>query len=291
MPTPALPFAARLADYRDLLVHDLRNGDLRGRAPLRLLTEMHGNIGDHLIWSGTEALLAAADTPFERLSMSDVAAGWFRDECLVVPGSGALTRVWHEWLPELIVEASRRFRFVLIMPSQYDTSVDVVANALARPNVFAYARDAASYRAARPLGRTSLAFDPALFCPLLGTERSSANEPHMPHRRLVTFREDRASRLAELGYAVNPAVNRDIGSTAHDLGDFVAAVRGVDEVVTDRLHVAVTAVMCGKRLAYFDPHERKISAYFAFTFRDAFAETTRACSLAELVEMGCVLRL
>jgi exopolysaccharide biosynthesis predicted pyruvyltransferase EpsI len=286
MPTPALTFAARLADYRGMLIHDLR-----GRAPLRLLTGMHGNMGDHLIWSGTEALLAAADTPFERLAMWDVAAGSFRDECLVVPGSGALTRVWHEWLPELIMEASRRFRCVLILPSQYDTSVEVVANALARPNVFAYARDAASYRAARPFGRTSLAFDPALFCPLLDVDHSSATEPQASHRRLVTFREDRASRLAELGYAVNPAVNRDIGSTARDLGDFVAAVRGVDEVVTDRLHVAVTAVMCGKRLAYCDPHERKISTYCAFTFRDAFAETARACSLDELVTMDCLVRL
>jgi len=286
MHPPALPFASRLADYRGLLIRDLQT-----RAPLRLLTGMHGNTGDHLIWSGTEALLAAAEVPFERLPMAEITAGWFRDDCLVVPGSGALTRVWHEWLPDLIIEASRRFRSVLIMPSQYDASVDVVARALAGPNVFAYARDAASYREARPFGRTSLAMDPALFCPLLGDDLSAAGLPRMPRRRLVTFRTDRASRLADLGCAVNPAVNHDIGSTLHDLADFVAAVRDADDVVTDRLHVAVTAVMCGRRVAYFDPHEHKISTYFAFTFRDACAETARGCPIDELVETGCVVRL
>lgn len=285
MRTSAATFASRLASYRDLLI-----ADMRSRGPVRLLTQMPGNTGDHLIWSGTEALLNAAGIPFGRLSVMDATAHSFPDECLIVPGSGALTRAWHEWLPALIIGAAARFRSVVILPSQYDASVDVVAEALAKPNVHAYAREAASYVAARPFGRASPAFDPALYSPLLEPGPASAAEPSESPRRLVALREDKSSRLGGLGYTTNPAVNRDISLTTQTLEDFVAAVRDADEVITDRLHVAVTAVMCGKRLMYFDPHERKISNYFSFTFRDSFNATARPCSVEQLVEMGYVVR-
>ena len=285
MRTPVATFASRLAAYRDLLI-----ADMRSRSPVRLLTQMPGNTGDHLIWSGTEALLNAAGIPFGRLSVMDVTAHSFPDECLIVPGSGALTRAWHEWLPALIIEAAARFRSVVILPSQYDASVDVVAEALSKPNVHAYAREAASYAAARPFGRASPAFDPALYSPLLAPGPSSAAESCVSPRRLVALREDKSSRLGGLGYTTNPAVNRDISLTTQTLEDFVAAVREADEVITDRLHVAVTAVMCGKRLLYFDPHERKISNYFSFTFRDSCDTTARLCSVEQLVDMGYVVR-
>lgn len=282
---PAATFASRLAAYRNLLVADIRSW-----GPVRLLTQMPGNTGDHLIWSGTEALLAAAGIPFGRLAVAEVATSSFPDECLIVPGSGALTRAWHEWLPALIIEAATRFRSVVILPSQYDPSVDVVAEALATPNVYAYAREADSYVAARPFGRASLAFDPALYSPLFQRVPSPVADVVASPRRLVALREDKSSRLSELGYATNPAVNRDISLTTQTAEAFVAAVRDADEVITDRLHVAVATVMCGKRLVYFDPQDRKISTYVRFTFRDAYAATVRPCSVEQLVEMGYVVR-
>jgi exopolysaccharide biosynthesis predicted pyruvyltransferase EpsI len=91
------------------------------------------------------------------------------------------------------------------------------------------------------------------------------------------------------GVAPNPDMNDDISSTKHDLTDWLAAIEQVGSVVTDRLHVAVAAVLLGKRLFYLDPYNKKISTYFAYTFRDSFNEVITNCSLEWLTEKNYLI--
>ena len=273
--------------YRCLIVDHL--AQLRREMPVRVLVAMPGNVGDQLIWAGTNDLLAAAGVSPRPLPAGEVHATVARDECLVIPGSGALTAIWHEGLPRLVADAADRFARVVLLPSQFDATVPVVAAALSRPNVFAFAREPRSFNRIRRFGRAALAFDPALFA-----ERLPGTRPAPPARaasaRLIAFREDPASLLAAHGCRPNPRVNHDIGRLAPDLDGFLAAVQTVDEVVTDRLHVTVAAAMSGRRVRYIDPHDHKISTYVAFVFRNELGDRIRPCSVDWLLEHGLVDR-
>lgn len=285
-------FRERWTIYRDVLVTHLAT--LGREWPLHLLCDMPGNVGDRLIWAGTDDLLAAAGVRASPLPVAAVADPVFdtvaRGGCLVVPGSGALTAVWNEWLPALVAAASDCFARVVILPSQFDPSVPAVAAALSRPNVFAFAREPLSYGRIRRFGRAALAFDPALFAERLPGPGGPTPEPAGEPRRLVVFREDRASLLASHGCRPEPRVNRDIGSRARSLEEFLDAVRSVDEVVTDRLHVAVAAVMSGRRVRHLDPHDRKITTYFDFVFRGELGDRARPCTVDWLLDQGLVTR-
>ena len=279
-------FRDRRATYRDMLVAHL--AALAAEYPLRLLCDMPGNMGDRLIWAGTDDLLAAAGVQPVRLPVPAVPSTVARDECLVIPGSGALATIWHEWLPALVAEAADRFARVVILPSQFDPAVPVVAAALTRPNVFAFAREPVSYARIRRFGRAVLAFDPALYATRLPGPDACPPAADGSPRRLVAFREDPASMLSAHGCRPEPRVNHDIGRHARNLDDFLAAVMAVDEVVTDRLHVVVAALMSGRRVRYLDPHDRKISTYVSFILRDEKSDRVRPCAVSWLLDRGLV---
>lgn len=290
-PAGAPDFRTRWDAYRGLLTSHL--ADLAREWQLRLLSEMFGNIGDHLIWDGTDDVFAAAGVHFNRVPRAAIPEMTVRDArhaCLVIPGNAAFTAIWNEWLPALTAQAADRFARVVILPSQFDPAVPVVAEALARPNVFAFAREPASYARIRRFGRAALAFDPALYSRRLPGLDAPAEAARGEPRRLVALREDPESLLAVHGCRPDPRVNRDISRLAGTLDEFLAEIRAVDEVVTDRMHVAVAAVMTGRRLRYIDPHNRKISTYFAFVFRDELADRARPCTVDWLLEHGFVTR-
>jgi len=128
---------------------------LHQRGPLRLIVRMPGNIGDALIWRGTCDLFERHRIDAERIDHRQALDGPHPDTTLVIPGSGALTRLWHEWLPELIEAAAAQYRAVVVLASDYDPDVPAVARALALPNVWAIARQPLSYAAIRPFGRAA----------------------------------------------------------------------------------------------------------------------------------------
>ena len=75
-----------------------------------------------------------------------------------------------------------------------------------------------------------------------------------------------------------------------DLAAWLASIYCVDTVVTDRLHVAVAAVLSGKELFYLDPYDGKITEYFSFTFRNAFQERIKRIDYDWLLDRGYVFR-
>ena len=262
---------------------------LLGLRPIHLLTQLPGNTADHLIWAGTEDLLKSNGIVFSEISVSNFGSGKFLGNTLVIPGSGALTTRYNEWLPALILEASKIFNQVVVLPSGYDASVPIVAEALSRPNVFAFARDPRSYREIKPFGRAALALDPALYFSGF-RDLSAGSVPSVDSEdRLVCLREDLGSPLLERGYKPNPKCNNDISLTSAGLDEFLQKIRAADIVITDRLHVAVAAVMSGKRLQYLDPYDGKISTYFSFAFRETFEHLAAPCTIEWLQKHGFII--
>jgi len=153
--------------------------------------------------------------------------------------------------------------------------------------VVAIAREADSYRRIRRYGRAGLAIDLAMHHPTF----DASLRPKQPAggAMLVSMRTDSGSRLSERDLAVHPERNVDIAVAAADLDEYLDAVRAADHVVTDRLHVVVTAVMTGTRVSYVDPYEQKISYYLAFTFRDEARHLVDQVSLDWLVDHELVV--
>lgn len=263
---------------------------LHERGPLRLIVRMPGNIGDTLIWRGTCDLFERHRIDAERIDHRQALDGPHPDTTLVIPGSGALTRLWHEWLPELIERAAAQYRHVVVLASDYDPDVPVVARALALPNVWAIARQPLSYAAIRPFGRAVLMPDPALWCrrfhPSAATPvpATPGDDPEGP--LLLALRTDRGSCLADLPLRPDPQRNQDLSRVSPDLDAFLDAVDAAGHVVTDRLHIAVSAVMLGKRLSWIDPYDRKISSYLAFAFAEPQRRRCTPLAIEDLQDRG-----
>jgi len=281
MTAPMMDLSMRMTTYASAFVRHLSQ-----IGNVHLLTGMKGNLGDHLIWTGTEQLLAAQGVDVTTLEAADLGAD-ARAGCLVVPGSGAFTRRFHEWLPHTVERAAAIFDEVIIAPSEFHPDVPVVHRALSLPNVVAMARDAHSYRAITRFGRADLGLDLALHHPDFDPSLKPKYDGDGP--TLVAMRTDHGSALHDHGLAVHPHANRDIAVEADTLDHYLDVIRGAANIVTDRLHVVVAAVMTGTRVTFVDPNDRKISRYVSFTFRDQADHLVQHVSFATLLEQGFVV--
>jgi exopolysaccharide biosynthesis predicted pyruvyltransferase EpsI len=276
-----LGFYARRSAHRDELLTYLGE-----QHDLHLLTEMRGNTGDQLIWSGTRDLLDSGQVPYSPTTLAEVGEAAYPRSTLLIPGSGAFDQRWHEWLPDTVCTAARGFEKIVILPSSFDPTVPVVAKCLARHNVHAFAREERSYRCIEGLTRASLSFDCAVYFHGFEDGGGAAALPAEDGPLLVALREDEGSRLSAQGLRPDPLLNRDISLRTTRLAEWLDAVSRAARVVTDRLHVAVAAVLLGRRLMYVDPYNAKISTYFSYAFGDAFSHLVTRHSLSWLVHSG-----
>lgn len=257
---------------------------------LYLLTEMHGNTGDHLIWAGTRDLLESGGISTKSMPISEIEKHSHKQSTLLVPGSGAFHRFWHEWLPEVVIKAAHNFHKVIILPSSFDLSEPIVKECLSLANVFAFARETKSYRAIKSLGRAGLFFDCAVYFHRFSDIIPYRNVPTEGGGLLLALRNDNGSLLPIYGFQSNSAVNDDISLTKVELNMWIDAIDKATTIVTDRLHVAVASVLLGKELIYFDPYDKKISTYFDYTFRDTFCDRIKCCSLEWLLENNFIIK-
>jgi exopolysaccharide biosynthesis predicted pyruvyltransferase EpsI len=228
------------------------------------LTDLPGNIGDHLIWAGTVDFLESHQIKFKEISISELSRTEFINGCLLVPGSGALTTHFHEWLPETIKAASERFSKVIILPSQIEPEVVKIKTILKLANVVFFTREVKSFARTKDFARIGLGIDLALFSKKF--DRITLGNPRIECERLLSLRTDAASEIISAGYFLDEKLNKDISIMMTNLEDWIHAIWEAQSIVTDRLHVAVAAVMLNKKLFYIDPHDEKISNYFHFTF-------------------------
>lgn len=262
---------------------------VKRESPVWLLTSMPGNIGDHLIWQGTEKMLVSSGVEYRCISKDELqnTPALPRSGTLVIPGSGALTTRWHEWLPDLVFGASSIFDRVVILPSQYDPEAPLVTRALSRQNVYAFAREAESFRRIKCFGRAALAPDPALWALEFPEAIRDGRDDKDLGVVLVVLRTDVGSLLPKM--RLRPAaINNDISLAAKTLEEFLRSIDGADAVVTDRLHVAVAAVALDKDVRYIDPYDKKISRYIEYNLRGEFASRLQRRDEQWLLDQGFV---
>lgn len=252
-------------------------------APLYLLTEITGNVGDQLIWRGVDALLSSTSLHAEPITAAAVDGTKWRGGTLIVPGGGGFHQHWHDQLPGVVIRASATFDRVVVLASSFDLSVDVVATAVALVNVYCFARDATSYQAIAPFGRAVLAPDVAIFDPSLAQPELERHRHGASEAVLVALRTDAASTFVDTAWRPSPTQNRDISLVTNTVDEFLACIDGADEVVTNRLHVAIASVLRGRRLRYINPYDQKISQTLAVAVRDCFGDRIEQVDLEWLV--------
>ena len=238
---------------------------------INLLVDMKGNIGDHLIWAGTKKLLDDLRVPYQKISIQQIENRKIKgteNGCLLIPGSGAFDMRWHEWLPQLVIDASKMLEKVLILPSAFDVSVPIVKECLHQENVYAFAREPVSFCAIKSIGNASLSFDCALYFDFDKYRKSNSAGV------LCALRDDAGSLIDRKTYTLS-AFNNDISLTTHSLDEWLMRIAKASLVITDRLHVAAASIMLKKELIYLDPYNNKISTYLDYIFSKTAPERVK----------------
>lgn len=263
---------------------------LEEQGPLAMLVDTVGNTGDMLIREGTRQMLSDAGLAWETetaaLTLADVSA-----KTLLVRGSGGFDRLFNKFMPDVVLRASRLYRRVVILPSSFDPRETVVKQCLVEGNVIAIAREMRSCEAIAPFGHGRVSIDCALYHRRFTPEASLDSTGVAGGEMLLALRRDKGSPLKSLMLEPNPDVNDDISLSVHGVDPWLDRIAAAGTVVTDRLHVAVAAVLLGRKVVVVDPYDSKLSSYMAFAFGAHFADRVEQQATSWLVSQGLAVPL
>lgn len=204
-----------------------------------------GNLGDELIWAGTRRLLG--DRAYREIDVEELprASG----HTALICGGGGFCHSRHELMPHVLAVAEMRFERVILLPSSFDTSVDVVRDTLARTRATIFARERESHALIRELCDARIAHDCAFFFDYASHARTGVG-------RLLALRTDAESA----GERPIPPENDDISLTAPTLDRWIELIAGHELIWTDRAQVVIAGAMLGKTVEYAPSDYFKIPA-------------------------------
>jgi GT2 family glycosyltransferase len=204
-----------------------------------------GNLGDELIWAGVRALLG--DRPFREVSVEELPGT--SGHTALICGGGAFCHPFHEFMPQVLAVAEMRFERVVVLPSTFDTSVDVVREALRRTRAVVFARERESYGLIQSLCDARLAHDTSFFFDYEPYRQAGSGVLH-------AFRTDAEAA----GGRPLPPDNDDISATAGTLEQWLGTVARHAVVRTDRAHVMIAAALLGKEVEFAESSYFKVPA-------------------------------
>ncbi len=214
----------------------------------------HGNIGDDLIYAGTRQLLAGLqyrEIPFKEIEQA-------RGHTALLAGSGAWCQAYHDWLPGTLSLLEQRFERVIVLPSSFDTSVEIVRETLAGTRALVFARERTSYEQIRGLCQADIAHDGSFFF--------DYRPYRLPRRHtrgvLRAYRSDHERQ----GFPA-PEDSNDISLTCQTLDEWLWTIARAAAVETDRAHVMIAAALLGKRVDYRASNYHKVPAIAEFALQ------------------------
>lgn len=216
-----------------------------GDSPDLTLVRGQGNRGDELIWAGTHQLLV--ERIYREIELEGLASA--SGHTVLLSGGGAFCRPYNDLMPRALAVAAMRFERVIVLPSSFDPSDDVVREALAGTRALVFARERESYRRIVSLCDARLALDCAFFFDFAPWHRRGEGT-------LNAFRTD----LEALPAGWLPNDNNDVSVTEASLEDWLSAIADHDLVRTDRAHVMIAAALLGKTVEFAPSSYHKLDA-------------------------------
>ncbi len=211
-----------------------------------------GNLGDQLILAGTRALLRGL--VHREIEVDELACT--SGDTVLLCGSGAWCRPYHEWAPRALAVAALRFARVIVLPSSFDVGEDVVRESLERTDATVFAREHESLRNIEGLCRARLAHDCSFFFDYSSYRAHGTGV-------LNAFRTDLEAADGKLTLEHND----DISLTAGSLDAWLRRIARHAVVRTDRAHVMIAAALLGKPVEFASCSYDKLDALAASWLR------------------------
>ncbi|MCI0389570.1 MAG: polysaccharide pyruvyl transferase family protein [Acidobacteria bacterium] len=214
----------------------------------------YGNIGDHLIHAGTRSLLSGL--LYKETSILNLSAAG--GDLALISGGGGWCEAFHH-MPKYLPLIEKKFRRVIVLPSSFDISVEIVREALAKTRALVFARERVSYELIRGLCKADLAHDCAFFFDYSPYAHPQAKKGH---GGLRTYRMDPEALPGDL-----PPDNNDISMTCESLDEWLRIISRYEVIRTDRAHVMIAAAMMGKQVFYRSSNYHKVEAMAEFALQ------------------------
>jgi GT2 family glycosyltransferase/exopolysaccharide biosynthesis predicted pyruvyltransferase EpsI len=226
-----------------------------GDYPDLVLVRGIGNKGDELILAGTRRLLRGH--VYREIEIDELSSA--NGHTALICGGGAFCHPFHAFMPQALAVAELRFERVIVLPSSFDTSVDVVRAALRASSALIFAREQESFRLIQPLCDARLAHDCAFFFDFESYRARGSGSG-----TLSAFRTDDEAP----GEHPLPAENDDISLTAVSLDAWLRRIAAHELIRTDRAHVMIAGALLGKTVQFEPSSYFKIPAIAEYALQE-----------------------
>lgn len=212
-----------------------------------------GNYGDSVIWHGTMNLLSELN-----ISIADVdIVSEKKNDILLIDGGGNLVDYYDD-VRSFLFKKHDLYKEIVLLPHTIfgDKQIEVLSKLGNNTTIFCRERESANF--VNSIAKNCEVFlwhDCAFYNNFKMAEKGTGT--------LNAFRSDIESIRKHL-----PESNIDIsynGYATKPLNDFLTTIGNFEQVNTDRLHVAITAVLLGKKVTFFPNSYFKNEAVFNYS--------------------------
>ncbi|MFC1678206.1 polysaccharide pyruvyl transferase family protein [Patescibacteria group bacterium] len=211
------------------------------------------NYGDSLIWHGTKKLLSSLNISEKNV---DLASPKY-NKILFIDGGGNFVDYYSD-VRDFLFNKPSLYNEIIILPHTIfgKRQIEILKNVSSKLTVFCREKISASCLTNKiGKGKVYLWHDCAFYNDFPHDCRGKGD--------INIFRLDKESILKK-----HPALNKDIsgkGYATKSLDEFVATIRPYQQINTDRLHVAICAVLLGKQVKLYPNLYYKNKAVFDYS--------------------------
>lgn len=214
-----------------------------------------GNYGDSLIWHGTKILLSSLNISEKYVDISSQK----HNNILFIDGGGNLVDYYSD-VKKFLLKKSALYDKIIILPHTIfgEKQIEALNNVSSDLTVFCREKVSAKILENRLAnGKAYLWHDCAFYNKFSSISSGSGI--------LNTFRSDKESILQTL-----PRSNIDIscnGYATKPLNELIDILQKYEQINTDRLHIAIAAVLLGKNVRLFPNSYYKNKAVFDYSLQ------------------------
>jgi len=214
-----------------------------------------GNYGDSLIWHGTKILLMSLNIKENYVEIDSLQ----HNDILLIDGGGNFVDYYSD-VRDFLIKKPNLYEEIIILPHTIfgEKQIEVLNNVSSKLTVFCREKVSAKFVEESLIrGDVYLWHDCALY-------NKFPNDPS-GDGVLNAFRSDKESVLS-----TTPESNKDIsynGYATKPLDNFINTLKKYEQVNTDRLHVAIGAMLLGKQIKLFPNSYYKNEAVFDYSLK------------------------